>query len=137
MQLDIVDTNVIVRFLTRDNPELAARAQRFFEQIQQGKLQVTTSEVVILEVIFVLSSKRLYNLSRAGIRTKMEDFIRMKGVKMPNKRLCIRALEFYEIANIDFVDAYLAAFVEVGKAAHLISFDKKIDRISTVQRKGP
>jgi len=55
------DTNIIIRYLTRDDPEKAARAYAFLQEVEKGNEIVTTTEAVIAEGVHVLSSKRLYN----------------------------------------------------------------------------
>ncbi len=54
-----IDTNIFIRFLTKDDPVKAAACYRLFEQAQRQEIELVTSEAVIAEVVFVLSSKRL------------------------------------------------------------------------------
>jgi predicted nucleic acid-binding protein len=49
----------------------------------------------------------------------------------------LRALEVYELERIDFADAYLAACAEASGVGVVASFDRSIDRVSTVQRIEP
>jgi predicted nucleic acid-binding protein len=50
--------------------------------------------------------------------------------------LLLRALEVYELERVDF-EAYLAASAEASGVAAIASFDRSIDRVSTVQRIEP
>ena len=52
-----------------------------------GTLQVTTSETIIGEVIFVLLSKVLYNLPREQIRKTLGGILTMRGMKLSYKRM--------------------------------------------------
>jgi len=45
-----------------------------------------------------------------------------------------RALEAYEIARIDFAEAYLVAQAEATGVGEIASFDRAIDRGTTVSR---
>jgi uncharacterized protein len=137
MPIGFIDTNVLIRYMTNDEVKQAAQAQHLFERVSQGKESITTSEVVIAEVVHILSSKKLYNIPRPEIRAHLERFLRLKGLTMSSKHICIRALELYEMTNLDFVDTFIAASVERGKGAYIVSFDKKIDRITTIERKEP
>jgi hypothetical protein len=49
-------------------------------------------------------------------------------------RHCSCALELYELERIDFAEAYLVASAEASGAGAIASFDRSIDRVSTVQR---
>jgi predicted nucleic acid-binding protein len=137
MRIGFVDTNVLVRYMTNDNVEMAERARRLFERVSEGKEQIDTSEAVIAETVNILSSKKLYNVPRSEIREHLRRFITLRGLKMKNKKLCLHALDLYTQHNLDFVDTLIAAYVEQGKADYLISFDKEIDRISSIKRQEP
>jgi predicted nucleic acid-binding protein len=48
--------------------------------------------------------------------------------------LLLRALEVYELERIDFAEAYLVASAEASGVGAIASFDRSLDRASTVQR---
>src|SRR5215212_10567002 len=100
-----VDTNVIIRYMTKDEPTMAAAAKQLFEQAELGTVTITTCEAVITEVVYILSSKALYNVSRDEIKKHLRNFLRMKGLKIVNKSVYLRALDIYATTNLDFVDA--------------------------------
>ncbi len=129
MSFPIIDTNVIVRFKVKDNPEHAERARHLFEQVRENKLRLLVPEIVIAEVVFVLHSPRLYHLDRHAIAEYLLDFIKLKGLLIPQKAVVKRALELYTSHSIDFVDAYLAAHVLLGRSNEVISFDKDLARL--------
>ncbi len=93
--------------------------------------------MVIAEVVFVLSSKNLYNVGRATIRDGLLPLINLRGIKLPNKRIYSRVFDLYISTSIDYVDAYTAALMENRKQLELYSYDKHFDRISTVTRTEP
>jgi len=109
MAPQFVDTNVIIRYLTQDNPDQSRRAYQFLRGIQAGQLTATTSESVVVEVVQVLASKTLYNLPRSTIRDRLLPILRLRGLKVPQKRRVMRALDLY-VAHpfLDFVDALTA-----------------------------
>ncbi len=110
--IEFLDTNIIIRYLTQDNPDHTQRAYALLQQIGQGLLTVTTSEVVIAEVVYVLSSKVLYNFSRQDIRTYVRPIITLNGLKLPHKRTFLRALDLYASTNLDFEYALNVAHME-------------------------
>ncbi len=46
-----VDTNVFLRFLTNDDPAKARRVETLFRDALRGKIRLTTSLLVIAEMI--------------------------------------------------------------------------------------
>ncbi len=51
--------------------------------------------------------------------------------------LLLRAAEVYETARIDFAEAYLVACAESTGVGGIASFDRSLDRVSSVQRIEP
>jgi len=138
MPVPFLDTNVIVRYITRDDPDQAERANQILDRLADGRLEATTSETIIGEVVFVLSSKALYNLPRAEIREYLSVILSMKGLQLPYKRTYVRALELYAtIPRLDFADALSVAQMERQKLDTIISFDTDFDKLPTITRQEP
>lgn len=127
-----VDTNIFIRYLTKDDPEKAAACFRLFEQANRGVVEITTSESVLAEVVFILSSKRLYNLSRYDIRIRLYPLLMISGLKLPRRRVYLRALDLYSSNTIDFEDAVSAAAMEQRQIGEIYSYDHDFDRIKGV-----
>ena len=53
-----LDTNVILRYLTRDDEEKAQACFRLFQRVNQGEEELFTCESIVAEVVYVLSSTR-------------------------------------------------------------------------------
>ena len=78
--MQFVDANVFLRFLTRDDPVKAERVKDLLERAERGEVALLTSESVIAELVFVLSSPRLYNLGRDRIRALLTPILSLKGL---------------------------------------------------------
>ncbi len=137
MSLELIDTNILIRYFTKDPPDQAARAYRFFQEIASGARDARIPEAVLVEVTQVLSSKVLYNLPRADIKTHLDAILTLGGIKMPHKHLYLRALDLYATTSLDFVDALLIAHAERIQASAIVSFDKDFDRIPGITRREP
>ena len=135
--MEFLDTNIIIRYLTQDDPNQAQRALALLQQVEMGDLLVTTSEAVILEAVFVLSSKTLYNLPRALIQARLSDIITLRGLRLSHKKSYLRALDLYVSTNLDFTDALNVAHMERAGISTIISFDQDYDRISSILRREP
>src|ERR1700736_5771094 len=97
-----VDTNVIVRFLTRDDAEEFARADTL---IREQHIYVATT--VLLETEWVLRS--LYRYDRTRIAQVLRELAGLMRVILENTARVAKALDWVE-CGMDFADAlHLAA----------------------------
>ena len=62
---------------------------------------------------------------------------RREGVVEEARGLLLRAIEVYESDRLDFAEAYLVACAESAGVGSIASFDKAIDRVTTVTRLEP
>src|SRR5437867_12346779 len=127
--IGFVDTNVIVRYMTQDEPAMAEAAKKLFEQVELGTGTITTCEAVITEVVHILSSKALYNVPRDEIKKHLRNFLRMKGLKLANKSVYLRALDIYSSTNLDFVDTLVVEHTRHAKLTLLWTFDEGIRKV--------
>jgi predicted nucleic acid-binding protein len=134
---EFLDTNIIIRYLTQDNPDQSRRAYNLLQQVETGALVVTTSEAVLVEVVYVLSSKTLYNFPRPDIQAHLSTVITLRGLKLPHKRTYLRALDIYASTNLDFVDALNVAHMERVQITTILTFDKDFDKVQDVTRREP
>jgi predicted nucleic acid-binding protein len=58
-------------------------------------------------------------------------------VRVLDADLLQRAVEVYDIHGLDFADAYLVASAERTGIGVIASFDRSIDRVSTIRREEP
>lgn len=138
MELQFIDTNLIIRYLTRDHPDQAARAFEVFQEMEKGTLRVTTSEAVIVEVVWVLSSPKLYNVSREDIRKHLTNILSFRGLHLPHKRSYLEAVELYgSIPRLSFVDALNVVHMKRRRISAILSFDTDFDYVSGITRREP
>jgi predicted nucleic acid-binding protein len=133
-----IDTNVIIREITRDDARLSARAHAFLQRLSIGTAEALLTEAVLVECVQVLSSRALYNLPRAEIARDLGVIVRLRGIRLPNKRRYLRALALYAgLPALDFVDALLAVYAESQDPAVVVSFDEDFDHAPGVTRLAP
>lgn len=132
-----VDTNIFIRYLTRDDPQKAEACLRLFEQAKASEVILTTSESVLAEVVFVLGSPRGYRLSRTDVRARLYPLVALEGLKIADRRKYFRALDLYATHNVDFEDALTVAHMEHNNLDELYSYDRDFDRVGEVKRIEP
>ncbi|HTC73026.1 MAG TPA: PIN domain-containing protein [Solirubrobacteraceae bacterium] len=123
-----LDTNVLIRHLTGDPPEMAARATAALSSTEQLFL----ADLVLAECVYVLES--FYEVERQRVAELMRAAIALPSVAVIDVSLLLRALEVYEIDRLDFAEAYLVASAEATGIAAIMSFDRSIDRVQTISR---
>jgi predicted nucleic acid-binding protein len=135
--MQFVDANVFIRFLTRDDPEKAQACFELFQKAKKREILLTTSESVIAEVVYVLSSKQLYHLPREQIRALLYPLLSLPGLKLTHRNMCLRALDLYAAYPIDIEDALIVAQMERQKMTELYSYDRDFDHLPEVSRLEP
>jgi len=133
-----VDANVIVRLVTGDNPAKQVQAAALFQAVESGTLTIGAPDTVLFEVVYVLASKRLYNLSRLQVQQVLAPILRLPAFKLANKRVVFRALDLYASTNLPFGDAFIVAAMEESGTRTIYSFDAAhLDKVPGIERLEP
>lgn len=133
-----IDTNIFIRHLTQDDPIKAQACFNLFKKIESQTIEATTSEAIIAEVVYVLSSKQLYHLDRVTIRTLLYPILNLKGLKIPGKVVYLQALDIYaDVPKLDFEDALIVALMQKNKLESLYSYDTGFDEVTAINRLEP
>jgi predicted nucleic acid-binding protein len=129
----VLDTNVLLRYLTRDNPDQSERALRLLQLVEIGERSLLLTEGVLIETVQVLSSKRLYDLPRETIQLRLSEVIRMPGVRLTNKGSYLRALAlFAAVPRLSIIDATLIAHAQRESDKTVVSFDNDFRNLPDV-----
>ena len=126
-----VATNILIRHLTGDPPEQAARATKFLAVADELLL----ADLVVAEIVYVLES--FYEVPRGRVAEMVRAIIAFPAIVVLDPAMLLRALEVYEVDRLDFAEAYLVAQAERSGVGVVASFDKAIDRVATVRRLEP
>ncbi len=126
-----VDTNILIRHLTGDPADMAARATAFLA----GANELLLADLIVAETIYVLES--FYQAPRSQVADAMRSLLAMDSVVAVDPALLLRAVEVYEMDRLDFAEAYLVAQAESTGVRDIASFDKAIDRVKTIRRIEP
>ncbi len=126
-----VDTNILVRHLTGDPPEQAARATAFLAAVDELLL----ADLVVAETVYVLES--FYEVPRAKVAELIRSTIAFPAIVVLDPVTLLRSLEVYETDRLDFAEAYLVAQAERSGIGVIASFDRAIDRVTTIRRLEP
>ena len=112
-----IDTNIIIRFLTRDDEEQYQKSYQIFATSKSIFIPTT----VILETEWVLRFS--YKLSSERIVFALSNLLGLENIVSENKERIIIALQWHE-QGMDFADALHLSFSLHTQA--FLSFDKKM-----------
>jgi predicted nucleic acid-binding protein len=126
-----IDTNVLVRHLTRDPPDQAERATRYLAVAERLLLP----DLIVAELTYVLGS--IYKAPRPQVARSIRAVLAFPSIRTLDRDLLLRAVEIYEYVGLGFADAYLIASAERSGVGTIVSFDRSIDRVTTVTRLEP
>ncbi len=132
-----VDTDVIVRLVSGDDPLKQQNAMALFERVERGEIVLAAPATVISDAAFVLHSPRLYGIPRRLVADALSSLVLLPGFQVENRRRVLRALQLYADHNVDFGDAYIAASMEHAGATEVYSYDHDFDRFSGIRRLEP
>ena len=85
--------------------------------------------------MYVLES--FYDVERERVAELMRAAIALPAIATIDEDLLMRALEVYELERLDFAEAYLVAQAETTGVGAVLSFDRSIDRLESVERREP
>jgi predicted nucleic acid-binding protein len=130
----LLDTNVIVRFLTGDHPAHSPRSRNLFARAAAGDVTLIVRDLALAETAWVLQS--FYSLDRNAIPAALKDLIDSAGIEVENKATLLSALRNFAQTDVNFVDAYHAA-VAAAESIAIASFDRDFDQFAAVKRVEP
>jgi predicted nucleic acid-binding protein len=119
-----IDTNVIVRLITNDVPELAKEAIDMLDSL--GSEEVTVLDAVITEVCFVLEFNSAYNLPRSVIYDGL--YVIFDSVGAVRGEYTDQALDMYVAhPKLDYTDCLLCSY-GIGRRTNVLTFDKELTK---------
>jgi predicted nucleic acid-binding protein len=104
-----IDTNLFLRYLTNDVPAQADAVEALLQQAAGGEMVLVTNNLVIAEIVWVLAT--YYQHSRVDIRDKVLAVLNTPGLKVVDGDLVLQAVTWFAEEDIDFIDAYNAAWL--------------------------
>lgn len=130
----LVDTNVLLRFLTGEPAPQAEAAKEVFTRASAGEIVLEISPLIVAEAFYTLHS--FYRVERQETATQLLLLLEQRGVQLRDADQVKGALKRLQTVNVGFADAFLAA----GAAADnvpMLSFDRGLGKFKDVARHEP
>ena len=114
MKTNLVDTNVIIRYLVENPDRIQSKFKgvfTFFPKVERGEIKIELCELVLFEAFFVLTN--LYEVPQK---------------EAADKQLILSCLKILKTEKIDLVDAYLLAVSKKKNIKQIYSFDRDLSK---------
>jgi predicted nucleic-acid-binding protein len=118
-----LDTNVLVRYLSQDDPRQSALAVDFIEGICSEKHPAFINQVVLCETVWVL--ERCYDVNKEMLVAILEKILKTEQFSIQGMEMVWRALKEFKKSQADFSDCLLAQINLANGCEHTATFDKK------------
>nr|VFJ61092.1 MAG: Predicted nucleic-acid-binding protein, contains PIN domain [Candidatus Kentron sp. FW] len=123
-----LDTNVIVRFLVRDDEHQAQAVFTRFKAAERNKERLFVPLVVVLELIWVLESA--YGMSRTEILESITSLRQMPILQFEADAVLERLPISAEQGWLDLDDLLIALSAEANGCHTTVTFDRRAARFS-------
>ena len=118
-----LDTNVLVRYLTQDDPIQSAQANAFIERQLSPADPGIIGHIVLCEVGWVLT--RAYGYTREQVAATLGALLTCREFQVESPDLGILALQDYRHGTADFSDYLLGRTHQRLGARYTVTLDRK------------
>ena len=122
-----IDTNVLVRFLVRDDEAQFDKAHRLIKRQVDVREDVFVSLLVILETEWVLRSR--YNLRKAEIMEAISGLLDASEVQIEDEPAVEETLFIWRDSAADFADCLIGAHNRRVGCRATVTFDARAARL--------
>src|SRR3990167_11097387 len=97
-----LDTNIWLRFILKDEEKQYSYVYNLLSQIEEGIFRVYISNIVLLEIYFVLL--QLYKISQKDVLLYISNILKVRGITLIEKTNSIKAIQYCTKYTIRFAD---------------------------------
>ena len=117
-----LDTNIVVRYLTHDDPAQAAAAKRLMNSLSSDSPGFITL-IVLAELVWVL--KISYNFSKKEIEQVLDSLLRSEELVIERAEIALQALRKFRAGSADFADCLIERCGHAAQCTHTLTLDLK------------
>jgi predicted nucleic-acid-binding protein len=117
-----IDTNILIRFITKDDENQANLIYQLFKQTEEKNDQLFVPLLVVLEVIWVLQS--CYGVSNADILSTFSDLLLMPILLFESEEVIRNFIDSAYNTKFDLSDVLIAHSAHSSDCQSVLTFDK-------------
>lgn len=126
-----IDTNVLVRIITNDDPDQAAKAKRLFMDAAADGGPLFINDAVLCETFWVLRSA--YHIASPIIADAFQRLVDTKGTVFQNEARVRAVISQCKEREGDFADLLIGAINREADCSATYTFDRKAARLPYFQ----
>ncbi|GAB4422049.1 MAG: type II toxin-antitoxin system VapC family toxin [Thermodesulfovibrionales bacterium] len=119
-----LDTNVLIRYLVKDDAKQAKKASDIIKKITTSGESCFINRIVLCEMVWVLESA--YGYSRKEIINVLDMMLRTKQFEIESKDIIRQALHDYRNGRGDFADYIVARVNQANGCDTTLTFDRAV-----------
>lgn len=119
-----LDTNVLVRFMTRDNEDEWSRACDLIKQYIGRANSIHIADAALYEIAWVLKST--YKYTKNELIDRLELLSNMNELAFNNRTIFKQVIELYRKGCADFADYFIVLKNQQAGCKYTYSFDKTL-----------
>lgn len=130
----LIDANVILRYLLKDDETLFKRASSLLEKVKVGEEAVIIPESVLAESVYVL--QKVYKIEREVIAEKLRELFAYKGIANSDKKDLIDSILLFGQTRLSIVDCIVCS-KSINQGHSLTTFDDELKKVYLTKLKTP
>lgn len=126
-----LDTNVLVRLVTRDDETQAQRAKAVLDTHADEDGGLFVADIVLVELCWTLAKS--YGLARADIARTVRALLDNASIALESPAAVRDALASFETGSADFPDCLIVAKATKAGCTRTLSFDQRMGSLPGVE----
>jgi predicted nucleic-acid-binding protein len=122
-----LDANILVRYITQDEPDQAARATKLIEEELTAATPGYVNLVALAETAWALRS--VYGYERADLADEIRRLLQIESIVVASEAEVFAAVTLVEDGLGEFPDALMARLNGAAGCTHALSFDRRARRL--------
>ncbi|MBT2373287.1 PIN domain-containing protein [Pseudomonas fluorescens] len=115
-----LDTNVLVRYVTQDDPVQSAKASKLIESLTAA-FPGFVSLVSVVELVWVLQT--CYQSAKGEVVTVLETLLRTRELTIEHAEVIWQALRRFTTTKADFADCLIERCAHAAGCEYTATFD--------------
>lgn len=123
--LIFIDTSIFIRYFTQDDLVRFADSKELFEAVERGFLLPYTSNIVILELNYVLT--KIYKFRKQIVIPCIEKVLLLRNITLLEETNTKQAIIYFQHGKIKYADCLIAT--QIPENVTLVTYDSEFKRI--------
>ncbi len=124
-----LDTNLLIRYLTQDDPAQSKKASAVIDRALAGDSRLFINHIVLCEVMWVLD--RAYGFPRRTLGEVLESILQGKQFEIEDKPTAWQALNDFTACKADYADCLIGAKNRKAGCSTTLTLDRGASTLPT------